>query len=380
MRRPLRAGSFLIAAAAFSMLVAVPAGAATHEVRPGDSIQAAIDAAAPGDTVDVAAGVFHENLTIRNDHITVRGAGGDDEDDQTILNPGPTPTPSSCTDPASGGVMGACVIGEVDAQFNPGPNTVDDVTLEGLVLDGFSGDGVLAVNASRLRVEDTVARANHGYGISGFHLSDVEFEDDVATDNGEPGFYVGDSPQANADLEDNVAERNGVGREEGLGILIRDSSHGTLEDNETTGNCVGIVVIDTGLNPDPVADWTVKGNHVAENDAACPTGPEGIPPFSGTGILLGGTHAVTVKRNHVVDNRPTLASPFSGGIVVLRTTDVGGAVPTDNVIKRNTAAGNAPADLVWDGSGAGNVFERNRCETSQPDGLCGRSHRHADDD
>jgi len=39
------------------VLFAAPARAATHEVQPGESIQAAIDAAQPGDTIHVAAGL-----------------------------------------------------------------------------------------------------------------------------------------------------------------------------------------------------------------------------------------------------------------------------------------------------------------------------------
>ncbi|MDX2167669.1 MAG: right-handed parallel beta-helix repeat-containing protein [Deltaproteobacteria bacterium] len=56
-------------------LLAPPAGAATLEVGPGSSIQAAIDAAGDGDLVRVAAGTFSEDIDFRGKAITVVGAG-----------------------------------------------------------------------------------------------------------------------------------------------------------------------------------------------------------------------------------------------------------------------------------------------------------------
>jgi nitrous oxidase accessory protein len=53
-----------IVAAALALLAAWPARAATWTVRPGESIQAAIDRAAPGDTVDVQRGRHTANLKI----------------------------------------------------------------------------------------------------------------------------------------------------------------------------------------------------------------------------------------------------------------------------------------------------------------------------
>jgi nitrous oxidase accessory protein len=53
-----------IVAAALALLAASPVRAATWTVRPGESIQAAIDRAAPGDTVDVQRGRYTANVKI----------------------------------------------------------------------------------------------------------------------------------------------------------------------------------------------------------------------------------------------------------------------------------------------------------------------------
>ena len=164
-------------------------------------------------------------------------------------------------------------------------------------------------------------RASHnaGYGIAGFGLAGVRYLDSVATENGAPGIYVGDSPNAQAIVRGNTAIKNGVGAE-GFGFLIRDSSHGRVIGNHASGNCVGFFFLDHMFNPaEPLSDWTVEGNTATANNGACAAIPGAFPAFSGIGILLGGTHAVTVTGNLVLGNRPTNDSGYAGGIVLVTT-------------------------------------------------------------
>ena len=345
---------------------AAPAGAAHLVVAPGESIQAAINDAQPGDTVRIAAGEFSESLTITADDITLRGAGSGKHG--TVLKPSATSSASPCADAPASEVQGICVVGSMPAETGP---PVRGVTIKNLTVKGFSGSGIYAFNAEDYTVAHVRAGENMGYGIAGFVLSGVQVLHTVAIGNGEPGLYIGDAPDAQAVLIGNTAIRNGIGGE-GFGFLIRDASHGLVLRNMATANCVGFVFIDTGFNPaEPLSDWTAKANTANRNNGACPASDE-FPAFSGTGIFLGGTHDVEATRNRVFGNRPAIASMLSGGIVVASTTALGGADPSDNVVARNVALHNQPAGLVWDGTGTGNRFARNVCATSTPPSICGQ--------
>jgi parallel beta-helix repeat protein len=341
-------------------------GHAHHwRVHAGQSIQATIDAAKPGDTIDVDAGVYSENLTITKDNLKLIGAGIG----KTILKPG-VMHPTACIDPNEGAaVNGICVLGNVDANFAPVGRAVEGTRIEGFTVTGFPGYGVLLYHADHSSVRKTEAYGNNGYGISGFHLSGIEYRDDVAHDNGEPGFYVGDSPHAHAKVVHNVSYGNATGGEEGIGILIRDSTDGEVRDNVVHDNCAGIVIVDSGENPDPAEHWKAEHNLSTNNNAVCAGEPGGAPPMSGLGLALLGTHDVHVEHNTVLNNVGS-SFPFSGGIVVLDSTAIGGSTLMNNHVAHNSAHANVPFDLFWDGTGSGNKVEHNDCGTSAPPGLC----------
>src|SRR5262249_44542980 len=63
------------------------AGASTVTVGPGQSIQAAVDAAEPGTTIVLLPGVYRQNVLVMKDGITLQGAGPTTSG--TVLEPPP---------------------------------------------------------------------------------------------------------------------------------------------------------------------------------------------------------------------------------------------------------------------------------------------------
>ena len=94
--------------------------------------------------------------------------------------------------------------------------------------------------------------------------------------------------------------------------------------------------------------------------------------------MVASAQRITLFGNTANDNVPTGATPASGGIVVVSLSEDASAptiIATGNTVKRNTAFGNSPVDLLWDQQGD-NAFVANRCATSNPDGLCTGNGKH----
>jgi len=360
MRRVLRVSA--VAAAAVGVLaLASPAFATVRHVHPGQSIQAAINASHPGDTIKVAAGVYHQNLTITTNDITLWGAGGGRHG--TILRPRAHPLASPCTnsDGSTVFVNGICSVGQFDPATGDPAAPIDGTTIHGFRVVGFSSTGIIFFNDAHTVVSGNRAIGNEDYGIAAFVNDHIAYTHNVATGSGEAGFYIGDSPDAQAVVTHNTATGNL------FGLFFRDSEHGLLANNFTKGNCVGIMTLDTG-SPGAEGLVTIRQNRVFHNQKACPAG-EG-PPLSGVGIMLFGTTHASVWGNRVTKNQPTGPSFVTGGIVVHSAGIVGGADPTSNVVTQNFVHDNLTKDLKYDGTGSGNTFPNNDCGTSHPAGLC----------
>jgi hypothetical protein len=138
---------------------------------------------------------------------------------------------------------------------------------------------------------------------------------------------------------------------------VRNAEHGTIVGNRLHDNCVGILFL--GDSPGPTGSFNVTGNFIQHNSKACPPGDDGTPPVSGVGIAIAGAHDVIARGNIVTGNTPGGPTGFSGGIAIF---SIGPTPPMNNLVRGNVVLGNDP-DLVWDGSGTGNVFSANLYQT-----------------
>jgi parallel beta-helix repeat protein len=340
------------AAAVLGLVVAAPAQAKTISVQPGQSIQAAINAAKSGDTVRLAPGVYRQSLLITTSGLTLSGRRA------TLTEPGTAPK-IPCN--MGGKAVGVCVVGKGDFQKGTVTKRVKNVRITGLRIRGFAAEGVFAFGTRNLRVDHSRLSKNGGYGAFSLVGKGTVFANDVATRNAAPGLYVGDSPGANA-----VIRRNRSTKNHGEGILLRHATGGTVSNNVLSGNCAGLFVLADA--PGPAGGFTIRKNTVTKNTRSCAGDPgEGEPPVSGVGVGLLGAFKTTVAGNTVNGNAPSGPSLVSGGIVVMAGSQ--GTAPKNDVVKNNSADANKPSDLFWDGKGSAS-FSKNLCRTSTPTGLC----------
>jgi parallel beta-helix repeat protein len=343
------AGFGALLAIAGTLVGAAPTHAASLVVRPRESIQAAVDAAQPGDTVVVSPGTYHEAVCVMTDGIHLRGEGA-------VIRPPAEPPATPCAViPA-----GIFLVGQLDLGNGTVVDPISDVTVSGFRVEGFESSGILMLGGKDVDIIDNTAAGNEEYGIARFFSTGGTLRNNRATGSDEAGLYLGESPAADASIVGNRAWDNGL-----FGIFVRDSSHGSIVGNTSWGNCVGLIVFASHA---PTDDWTVKGNRIHDNAKACGGGDEGMPA-SGMGIALAGAGHTSVTGNVVTGNHATGPTRFAGGIVVVSTAFVGGSDPADDVIRGNVAHDNDP-DLFYDGSGSGVVFLHNACGTSDPNGLC----------
>ncbi|MFG2333953.1 nitrous oxide reductase family maturation protein NosD [Streptomyces sp. NPDC048604] len=329
-------------------LAAVPK---VHRVKAGASIQKAVDAAKPGDTVLLAPGTYRQSVRITTSNLTLRGSGVL----PTVLVPATTPAADDTCAKAGNGV---CVTG---TESSP----VTGVTVRSLTLRGFASSGLWSAWTDRLKVQYVVAEKNGKWGIGQERSVRGAFSRNVVRGNGDAGIFLAntiDREHGSTDARGASVSRNHITGNR-IGITVRRLRNVTVERNVATGNCAGLFVV--GDESRPRAEATVRRNDISANNKHCPATPR-LPFLQGSGIVLTGAEESLIERNRVVDNVGT--SPLSGGIVLFKSFV--GASNDQNEIRDNVVLRNSTADLADRDVGKGNAFVGNRCTVSEPAGMC----------
>ncbi|WP_017237479.1 right-handed parallel beta-helix repeat-containing protein [Streptomyces sp. SS] len=322
-----------------------------HLVKPGESIQKAVDAAKPGDTILLAPGTYRESVRITTSGLTLLGSGSA----STALVPGDATAADAC---AKAG-HGICVTG---TDSDP----VEGVTVRSLALRGFTANGLWASRTDRLTVRKVLAEKNGKWGIAQERSTRGVFSHNTARNNADAGLFLANTTDTEAgatDTEGTRVTRNNLSGNR-IGLTVRRLRNVTVDHNEATGNCAAVFVVGDESKPRAGA-MTLRRNDIHANNKYCPKTPR-LPFLQGSGIVLTGAEETVVEKNRVVGN--VGASPLSGGIVLFKSFV--GAPNEQNAIRDNVVMRNSPADLADRDTGQGNTFTRNTCTLSEPAGMC----------
>jgi parallel beta-helix repeat protein len=327
------------------------------------TIQAAVDAASPGDTVLVPPGTYHESVLVSRGEITIRGSHG------AVLD-------------AEGFNNGITVR---NGGFSQGPDgfpvcpelTLHDVAIEGLTIRNAGRNGVLLLGVNGFRVSGGKYLDNEDYGIFPICSRNGLIDSNQVEGTEDAGIYVGDDDEI-------TVVGNRVTRCT-IGIEVENSTDVVVRNNRAIGNTTGILVVVLPGLPIPLTeDVLIENNVVAQNNFPNPVPPdsgepEGLLP-TGTGILNIGGDRVVIRDNVVNQNDSLgiaiLANPFAALDPRLEP------FPDDNEVHNNVILqnGHSPdperaqtpgADIVYDGTGTGNCFAGNIFKTDFPTGITG---------
>src|ERR671910_708849 len=216
------------------------AQAANKVVGPGESIQKAVYAADPGDTI-IVRGVHKEDVIIRKNGIKLRG------DDAVIEAPTRAKADSPCS--KTFGPEAICVLGDVSLKTGKLiGQRVSDVSVSGFTIRGFKIKGK---GDAKAFVIDVYAARNAtvvGNRITGNVASGIAFGGSVNTTIAK-NHVIGIPETDNGIIVDSSSRTkivNNLVRSNEFGIDVIKSTNTTIAGNDSIGNVAdGFAVIDS---------------------------------------------------------------------------------------------------------------------------------------
>lgn len=316
------------------------------------TIQAAVDAAQPGDTVRVPPGVYHENVLVNKDNITIEGSRG------AILDGTGLPGNSGITVRA------------------PSPARINGFKLTGLQIQNYSRNGVILVRVDSYQILDGKYIDNEEYGIFPIRSTHGLIESNQVSGSDDTGIYIGQSTDA--------VIRNNQVSDCTVGIEVEVSSNVSIQDNKVMDNTIGIsAIVLPGLSLIETTNIQVIHNAITQNNRPNPvTDPTEILSQlpSGAGLMLIGVDNAIVTDNKVLENKSVGIAVFQvpPALAVLDPridpfpdhNQLIGNVVLSNGINPDPKIAPFPAsDFIWDGSGTGNCWSDDVYKTSFPNPL-----------
>jgi cytochrome c peroxidase len=314
----------------------------TITVKPGQSIQAAIDRAQNGDRVEVFPGIYHQSVMVDKSGISLVGV---------VVN-GERPI--------------------FDGQNKLGDavqGSADDFLMQGFLIRNYTGNGVVNHRASHVIYRDLIVENPGLYAVYPVECTGVLVEGCVVSGAKDAGIYVGQSRDIivrNNEVFHNVA-----------GIEIENSVRALVANNSAHHNTAGILVFLLPNHPSKIASHTRvvnnrswENNH--ENFAKPGTTVSFLPP--GLGMFIMGADHTEVTQNQIFGNDSQgiqMLSYLTSQSAPKKKMELDIEPNSDNnLIHENVYRDNGghPAktyvdqkipggDLAWDGTGVGNGWQ-----------------------
>jgi cytochrome c peroxidase len=317
-----------------------PSPARVVEVRPGESIQEAVDKAGRNGIVRIYPGTYHENVLVIHHGVTIEG----------VIRNGKRPV-----------LDGRNILPDAISGLG------NDFKVMNLEIRNYQGNGVVVHKARNVIYRNLILHNTGLYGVYPIECDGVLVEDCKVSGARDAGIYVGQSR--------NIVVRRNEAFQNVTGIEIENCVNAIVEDNYVHNNTGGILVFLLPFNPSKVQDGCiVRRNRVINNNTPNFADPEAIVSnvLKGTGIMLLAADNTEVYENEIVGNgtfgimtiglrqifpapTPLDVDPNPDGNRIYNNILRDNAKNPDERLKR---FGVPPVDLLWDMTGKGNAWNQ----------------------